>query len=213
MPFLTQPLSRVIGIALLLILLFVPVSIPVRLVALACAALVWIRLEAGSLEPIGLGRKRVGSTLLWGIGIFIGVTILGEVSEPVFEHLFDLRPDYTGYGALVGNAPLALRLLAFALISASIGEEILFRGFLLHQLTSLLSSDKIARWSAISAGGAIFGVAHFIQGPLGMINTGIVGVIFGWAWLRSDRNLWALILAHALTDSYGIGMLYLGRHT
>jgi len=204
--------ARVIGIALLLILLFAPIAIPYRVVALALAAMVWIWLEAGSLKPIGLGRHRIASTLMWGFGIFIGVTIFGAVSEPVFDRLLGLKADYTGYGALVGNPLLALRLLGFALISASIGEEILFRGFLQYQLTALLGPDTMARWAIILAGGAIFGVAHYIQGPLGIINTGIAGAIFGWAWFRTDRNLWALILAHALTDSFGIGMLYFGRN-
>lgn len=168
--------------------------------------------EARNLKPIGFGRHRLKSTLVWGIGIAVAVTAFGEVVQPLIEQLLGMRSDYSGYGALAGNAKAALQLFAFALASAAIGEEILFRGFLLHQLTAILGCGNGARWASIVAGGAIFGVAHLIQGPLGVLNTAIVGVIFGWAWFRSGRNLWALILAHALIDSYGIGMLYLGRY-
>jgi uncharacterized protein len=54
-------------------------------------------------------------------------------------------------------------------------------------------------------------LAHIIQGPVGVISTGVVGMIFGWGWFRSGRNLWALILGHALVDTYGIAMMFFGR--
>lgn len=175
-----------------------------------CAALIWTLLEAGDLKPVGLGRHRLKTSFIWGIGISIAVTVIGGLLEPLIERIFGLKPDYTGYGALAGNRAAALQMLAFALTSAAVGEEILFRGFLLHQMTAILGSGKRARWIAIIAGGALFGAAHFMQGPLGMINTGIVGLIFCWAWFRNGRNLWAIILAHALIDSYSIALLYLG---
>ncbi|MBB4858729.1 membrane protease YdiL (CAAX protease family) [Novosphingobium chloroacetimidivorans] len=209
---LERPLSRCMVIMLFLGLLVLPASIPFRVVLLAGGALVWTWLEARNLKPIGLGRKRPGLTLLWGVGIAVAVTAFGEIVQPVIERAFGMQSDYSGYGALAGNAEAALRLLAFALVSAAIGEEILFRGFLLHQLSGVLGDGSAARWITIVTGGVIFGLAHAIQGPLGVLNTGLVGIIFGWAWFRSGRNLWALILAHALVDTYGIGMLYLGRY-
>lgn len=212
MAFLDRTSTRCLAILLFLGLLVLPVTIPLRVVLLACAALGLTALEARSLKPIGLGPHGLASTLAWGVGIAIGITALGEVLQPLIERLLDVRSDYSGYGALAGNAPAALRLLGFALVSAAIGEEILFRGFLLHQMTAILGPGKAAQWTAIVGGGAIFGVAHLIQGPLGILNTGMVGIFFGWAWFRTGRNLWALILAHALVDSYGIAMLYSGRY-
>jgi uncharacterized protein len=212
MAFMNRTSTRCFAIVVFLGFLVLPVAIPLRVLLLACAALIWTLLESRNLKPVGFGRHRLASTLVWGVGLAVAVTAVGEVVQPLIERLLGMQPDYSGYGALAGNAKAALQLIAFALTSAAIGEEILFRGFLLHQLNAILGSGNGARWASIVAGGAIFGVAHLIQGPLGVINTGIVGVIFGWAWFRSGRNLWALILAHALVDSYGIAMLYLGRY-
>lgn len=103
-------------------------------------------------------------------------------------------------------------MLGFALTSAAIGEEILFRGFLLHQLTAILGEGRARQWIAIVAGGSIFGVGHLVQGPLGVFNASFIGIVFGWAWFRNRRNLWAMILAHALIDTGGIGVLYFGRY-
>ncbi len=209
---LTGKPARAMSIVLFLVLLVVPIAISLRVLVIASAALIWTLFEAKGLDPLGLGRRRWTQTLIWGFGLAVAVNLFGEASQPLIERLLGMRSDYSGYGALAGNAEAALRLLGFALISAAIGEEILFRGFLLHQLTGILGSGDRARWTSIVASGVIFGAAHFIQGPLGMVSTGLVGAIFAWAWFRSDRNLWAMILAHALTDTYGITMLYLGRY-
>lgn len=50
------------------------------------------------------------------------------------------------------------------------------------------------------------------KSTVGFITTGIVGAVYAVAYLRNGHNLWALMLAHACTDSYGIAMLYFGRY-
>lgn len=203
------------GFALLLFFgfLFVPSPIPFRVVIIALAALVWTFLETREFKPIGLSRRRLGSTLIWGVATAVAVAAIGLVVLPLIERLTGMRSDLSVYVALVGNIKAALQLFAFMLVSAAIGEEILFRGFLLNQLTLMFGSGAVARGFAIVLGGVVFGAAHAVQGPVGMLSTGIVGMIFGWAWFRSGRNLWAMILAHALVDSYSIGMLYFGFYT
>lgn len=212
MPLLSRKPVRCLSIALMIGFFSLPVTLPFPVLIAAGLALIWTFLEAGSLAPIGLGRHRLSSTLAWGVGIFVAVSLFGEIVQPTIERLLGIKVDYSGYGALAGNAGAALSLLAYALTSAAIGEEILARGFLLHQLTGTLGSRTGARWAAIALGAILFGLAHWMQGPVGVISTGLVGAIFGWAWFRTGRNLLALILAHALTDTFGIAMLYFGRY-
>jgi membrane protease YdiL (CAAX protease family) len=50
------------------------------------------------------------------------------------------------------------------------------------------------------------------KGTVGVITTGIAGAVSAAAYLGNERNLWALMLAHACTDRYGIAMLYFGRY-
>jgi membrane protease YdiL (CAAX protease family) len=199
-----------IAVVLFVGLLFIPAEIPYRVLALAFAAVLWTFLEARSLEPIGLGRHPIGKTLVFGFMLAVGITVAGQILEPAVNWIFGVESDLSGYGALKGNAKLALTLLAYALTSAALGEEILFRGFLQHQLTAIFGAGDRTRWAIIAASGILFGLAHSMQGPAGIVLTGLVGVAFSWAWFRSGRNLWALMLAHALIDSFGIAMLYLG---
>lgn len=210
MPYLGNSRLRLVAIVVVFGLLFAPFSMPFRVPLLSGAALIWTYLESRSVAPVGLGRHDVKATLAWAVAIFVGVTALGQITEPAVNWLFGAQSDLSGYGALKGNAQLAIKLLAFALTSASIGEEILFRGFLMHQLTALFEPGGRARWAIIVASGILFGLAHHIQGPVGIVSTGLVGTILGWAWFKSGRNLWALIIAHALIDSFGIAMLYFG---
>lgn len=210
MPDLGKSPIRIVAIVIIFGTLFAPFPIPFRVILLSAAALIWTYLEARTLAPIGLVRHGLRPTLAWAVILAVGVTAFGQVTEPAINWLFGVHSDLSGYGALKGNAGLAFKLLIYALTSASIGEEILFRGFLLHQLTALFGSSARTRWAIIASSSVLFGLAHYMQGPVGIVSTGLVGFVLAWAWFRSGRNLWALILAHALIDSFGIAMLYLG---
>ncbi|MCI4590793.1 CPBP family intramembrane metalloprotease [Sphingobium sp. BYY-5] len=129
-------------------------------------------LSRAAMSPMSQ-RKRchVGAQASSGI-------LFGEIGQPLLEWLLGTRVDYSGYGALVGNERAALQLLAYALTSAAIGEEVLFRGFFLHQMTAIFGEGAAARRAAILASGALFGIAHFIQGWLGILFIGIMGLVF-----------------------------------
>lgn len=127
----SRAFTRSATVLIFLALVFLPVAIPFPVLILACLALVWTRLEAGSLEPMGIRRRRPASTVTWGVGLAVAVTIFGEALQPLIEWFLGIHTDCSGYGALAGNAEAALRLLGFALVNAALGEEILFRGFLL----------------------------------------------------------------------------------
>ncbi len=202
--------GRCLAVTIVFGLLILPVPIPFRVILLACLASIWTWAEAGNLKPLGFSRHRLSSTLIWSFGIFVVMIVFGSVLLPLIQQVLGMRSDLSAYGALEGNAPAALKLLGMALTSAAFGEEILFRGFLLHQLTAILGAGDAARRTAIATSGITFGLAHFNQGPFGIATTGIVGLAFAWVWFRTGRNLWALILAHALVDTYGIALLYLG---
>jgi len=203
-------LIRFAAVAVLFGLLLSPLSIPYRVLVFCVIALIWTAFENRSLSPLGLRRHSLKPTVAWAICVAVGVIVCGHALDGLLNWLLDVHPDLSGYGALKGNAEVALQLLGYALVSAAIGEEILFRGFLLHQLTEVFGSSQRARWSIILVSSVLFGLAHSIQGATGIVTTGFVGLVFSWAWFRSNRNLWALMTAHALVDSFGIGMLYLG---
>jgi len=80
----------------------------------------------------------------------------------------------------------------------------------MHQLERLVGRLRGGMLLAALLGGAAFGLMHASQGLSGVLLTGVVGVLFGYVYLRSGRNLWAMIVAHGLIDTWGVATLYLG---
>ncbi len=156
--------------------------------------------------PIPLRR-----TLLWALAatLFICAFVTPFI-EPWLNHLTGTAADYSGYGALQNNLPMSLRLIAYAWISAAIGEEIIFRGYFLHQVEAVLGNGTLTRVAATVLGATVFGLSHHTQGMVGMLLTGLTGLLMGAVFYLSGRNLWTVILAHALIDAWGIATLYFG---
>ncbi|WP_160677201.1 CPBP family intramembrane glutamic endopeptidase [Qipengyuania oceanensis] len=189
-----------------------PIPFPFKVPIIAAIALIWIWIEDRGLAPVGLTLpRRPGSTMLWAAGGALGATlIIGELILPLIERVFSIETDHAAYGPLRGNEQAALRLWAYAMFSAAVAEEIIYRGFLLHQLSRIVRQGNAGRWAAILVGAMAFAIPHYAQGPVGLASVFLVGVLFGWIFFRSDRNLWSLFLAHALVDTWGIYSLYRG---
>ncbi len=91
-----------------------------------------------------------------------------------------------------------------AAFSAFVGvhEEILFRGFILGRLQALFRSNI----AAILVSSVVFGLLHFYQGPIGVVQTATVGMVLATVVIRT-RSLWPAILAHAAFDTIGLTLI------
>lgn len=210
---LTNPIARLLlTIALIAAAIWAPIPFPFKVPIVAIVALLILWLQHGSLVPAGLRwPRRPLPTLLWAVGTAALVVVgVGKLISPMLETLAGIETDYSGYGMLEGNLELALSLIGKAMISAAIAEEIVYRGFLLDQLVAMFGRGTIAKAAAVVVGGLVFALPHWSQGPVGVATVALAGMIFGAAFLASRRNLWALMLAHALVDIWGVTMLYLG---
>lgn len=210
-PGLGHPLVRLASTAVVISLVFsrwpsFPWNMP--LVGLLGISLVW--LETRSLASAGMQRQPVLRSLAWIALLFVGTLLIGMVISPLIDHLTGTTADYSIYGELQGNLPAVIQLIAAAWLSAALGEELVFRVFLMHQLQALLGRFRFGNTAAILLGGVAFGLAHASQGISGIVQTGIVGALFGYVYLRSGRNLWVLVLAHGLVDTFGVSMAYFG---
>lgn len=80
-------------------------------------------------------------------------------------------------------------------LSAGVGEEMAYRGFLIPALTLVLGSA----WGGAVLSSVVFGLLHAYQGWLGMVRTAVMGMIFAAAFLLTD-SLWPAMAAHAILD-------------
>lgn len=208
-----MPVIRAIAtLAILAGVIFAPVPFPFKVPLFALAAVVYVRMETGGFEAIGLTRPASQrSTLFWAVlAAALAIFGIGDIAAPAIEWALGIEPDYSGYGALEGNLPAALKLIGYAMFSAAIAEEIVYRGFLLHAFRSYLGSSRLAAAASVVIAAALFAFPHHAQGPVGLSMVFLTGVLFGVIYLRSGRNLYAVMLAHAMVDIWGVTNLYLG---
>ena len=141
---------------------------------------------------VGLEPLATGALVTWTVGLTgagFGVTLafrtltlrLGR-SDPPLLHLLLPR---TGAEKLV---------FAGLSVSAGVGEELAYRGFLILALAPVAGTVGAALLSTV-----VFGIIHAYQGTIGIARTGALGGVLAWGFLASG-SLWPPILAHTLID-------------
>ena len=154
------------------------------------------------LRQIGLGLLAIGS-------IFLITFITLFVLEPFFglEHATDATEKFKFF---LGKPYVFIVYLVIGIwFGAAIGEELLFRGFLLNHLKKLIGNSKISWALALIIQAVIFGVLHSYQGSRGVVIVGLIALSFGLFYLASKRKLFPVIFAHAVFDTLTMVGLYL----
>lgn len=88
------------------------------------------------------------------------------------------------------------RWFVFVSLSAGICEELLYRGFLMWYISQY--SSMIV---AVIVSSLLFGIAHAYQGWKGMIQTGLLGLVFALIYFFT-ASLWIPIALHIAIDVY-----------
>jgi membrane protease YdiL (CAAX protease family) len=175
----------------------------------------------GSLWLRGLRWRDVGLVLpagwprLAGVGLTAGVAMwLLEffVTMPSLRRALGYWPDLTAFNDLVGNATLLAAYLALNWVLAAFGEEAVWRGYALPRVAEFFGGGTRAFVIALVVVNVAFGLAHLYQGPSGVIQATVGGVLLGVLYLATGRNLVAPIIAHGVGNSIDFIMMYLGLY-
>lgn len=147
------------------------------------------------MEEMGLqiGPGSVTYTILWGagaftlglgtLGFFLALRKKGGWSESRLVH--ELMP----------VTHREKRLYAGLSFCAGFGEELAYRGYAIPAVIMAGGSAP----EALAVTSVAFAVLHSYQGVLGVVRTGIVGVIMGAVFLHTG-SVWPPMLAHAAID-------------
>src|SRR5713101_5161439 len=163
-----------------------------------------IRLRGETLADIGLKRPDSWTrAFVIGVGLAAIVFVAMYISEKA-----GFRRDLSKFKDVQGNLELAVLGVFYALIGAGFYEEFTFRGFLMQGLAMMFGGSRSAWIVACIAQGALFGLAHAYQNPLGIAITGTLGVLMGLLVLASGRNLWPVIIGHGVFDASRFVLFY-----
>lgn len=168
-----------------------------------------MRARGVSWRDLGLGGPdSVGQALVVAGGILAATVIAIILFEILKDQLpFAIAPDTSSetavarFGDLRGNWPLFFAIILFVWIESGL-EEMLDRGFLMNWLERLLGGSSLATVLAVVLQAALFGFRHApSHGPSGAITVFLIGLVMGIGYMAFGRNLWPLIVAHALLNS------------
>lgn len=169
--------------------------------------------RGGTLADLGFKRpQRWAMVPLQVIGILV-VFVAAQTLAPLLVSSFISlpEPDLSRYDSIAGNPGAAVLMALVLPLTASIPEEIIYRGFLIGRLSELFGRNAGGAVLAVVVQAFIFGAIHFQWGIGGMIMTVLMGLVWGTAYLLCGRNLWVVILAHSAGHILFVIQLYLAE--
>ena len=189
-------------------------------VLMLCFVWLGLRLRGQRWSRLGLGVRRVDGRMLWR-GLWQSLVVLAAVlvafglGAVLMANITGIpeQADLSGYNYLSGNLPLLVLALVGVWIVSSLGEEIIYRGFLITRLAELGGGAKSAWRVAAVVSSVLFGLVHYEWGPMGMVQTGFMGLALAVAYLLLKRNLWVLVLTHFYMDTLLLVQLYFAPST
>ncbi|MDJ0906921.1 MAG: type II CAAX endopeptidase family protein [Woeseiaceae bacterium] len=165
-----------------------------------------------NLRSLGFRKPERWATVpLWVVGILGLYALAQSFLPPLISNFVEVpEPDISKYDAIVGNLGAAVSMALILPFTASIPEEIIYRGFLIGRLEQIFGSSVRGSVLAVSLQALIFGLAHYQWGPGGMLITVFMGLIWGFGYILCGRNLWIVILAHSAGHLLFVYNLYTG---
>jgi uncharacterized protein len=164
--------------------------------------------NVGFARPENWGRA-------FGVGITVGVAMeLFElfISQPLLARWIGKMPDLSDFADLAGNLKLLLIYLALVWVLGALGEELVYRGYLMNRAAGLFRSPRMAWVVSLVVVSVGFGCAHLDQGSTGMVENILNGLLLGGLYLACGRNLAVPVIAHAFSDTLDFLLIYLGKY-
>lgn len=140
------------------------------------------------------------------VGFIVGSIIMANITG------IPEGANMTGYDYLKDNIGMLILTLIGVYIVSSFGEEVIYRGFLITRISQIGADSKNATIIAIILSSVIFGLIHYNWGPMGIVQTGFMGLVLGICYIKLKKRLWILILAHAYMDTILMVQLYLANN-
>ena len=171
------------------------------LIGLTCLV-VWLVFISRGYDALSLGFSRISwvSTL----SLFVWLTIVGEGITAFTLAWFPEQLVEQLLAAFTPESVLSwLMFLVMATLVAPIGEEIVFRGFILNSYAQIIGAHRAVWISAI-----LFGLAH--HSPPHVVAAFFSGLIFA-RFVLAGGSLWVSMIAHGLVNFSSTVMMHVNR--
>ena len=159
------------------------------------------------IQPKHYGLRGVadGETWLQFIGLALFLVLILDLVYYASWYIGWLifRPENVTafYREINPDGLLRIPVTLYMAVTAGIVEEVFFRGLPLHLLERQFP-NQVPRRAYVLGTAAAFGLIHWPNGTHEVLATFVFGLLAASIYLRL-RDLWPLIVAHALIDLYG----------
>lgn len=164
-------------------------------------------LQDGNLKNLNFKKLRTKEIKTIIICYLLLELVMDFVFQPLVSFIFNEPADYSAFSMIEGNNSLYLKWLFNMWLSAAIGEELLFRGFVFAQLQPIFGNKKII---LILVSAALFSLPHLYQGLSGLAMTFLFGIAFAYIYSKY-KNIWINIIVHGLIDTLFLTLSYTGH--
>jgi len=176
----------------------------------------WVSLRLRGLrwKDVGFARPKSWSkAILWGVLVGIAMEAFELfVSQPLLARLLGKMPDLSDFADMVGNIKIFAIYLVLVWTLGALGEEIVYRGYLMNRVAGLFRNTRAAWVVSLVAVSIVFGCGNLDQEWTGMIENIWNGLLLGALYLACGRNLAVPVIAHASTDTLDFILIYLGKY-
>lgn len=156
----------------------------------------WSRHKVGRDCGLHFGIRRMTlPMLLWGVVLLLASSV---VLEPLL--LLFPKEEYQNVTEMVGMGGWAILSVV---VCAPLLEEILFRGMIFESCR-----ERFGKGWAVLISAGLFGLIHGV--PVQVINAFVVGLIFGYLYLRT-RSLLLVVLLHMINNGIAyVALVFFG---
>ena len=159
-------------------------------------------------KTLGLLRpKSIKKTVISSVVIFITIIatlLIFNLIQDSFaitkESSEAAQGTNTGYSLSNGDYGYFFSVILFVWLQSAL-EELLERGFLITWVEGLFSKVKFRTTIAIIVQACIWGFRHSYDISERSISVFLIGIIMGIAYVKLDRNLWPIIIAHCAMNT------------
>jgi len=164
-------------------------------------------------KEVGLRRPaRRLQLILAGIGIALAGAFLSEktISSLLLRLTAETQPQVAELALLRSNLLYFLVLLIGIWLLAALGEELVYRGYVLNRLIDLFGRSKVGWGIGLVVSSLMFSLGHGIFDRAVIIGGFLIGLIEGGLYLASRQNLWLSIVFHGTWDTIFLTLAFLG---
>jgi membrane protease YdiL (CAAX protease family) len=189
------------------------VQLPKTIIPLLPLAWLSLRLRHTGWKEVGLRRPASWlPTILAGVGLALAGVFLSErVAAPLLFRLTGQSPPQTIEQTLLPGSLLYFLVLLIGIwLLAALGEEMVYRGYVLNRLADFFGQNTLGWRTGLIASSLMFSLGHGLNNLALLPGIFLLGLLEGGLYLGSQRNLWLSIVFHGTWDTVFLAMAFLG---